>query len=125
MSLKYKSLKFILLFTLLWFPFIGSDCNKSESSIVGTWELVKMTGNSQDVCIGEIVDFQTSGSATLTCPGQTAVQRTYTYSGDILTYTTNNISYSVSYATQNNVQKLILTGRNGLDRVLTYNQISK
>lgn len=125
MGLKYKFLKLILITALVCFPLMGTECNKSESSIIGTWELVKMKGFAQDVCLGEIVEFQTTGNATLTCPGQTPVQKTYTYSGNILTYTTNSLSYSVSFTTQNGIQKLILTGRNGVDRELTYNQISK
>jgi hypothetical protein len=124
MGLKIKILKFILLSALICFPFLGTDCNKSESSIVGTWELVKMKGNAQDICIGEVVDFQTTGNATLTCPGTSSVQKTYTYSGNILTYTTNSLSYSVSFSTQNGVQKLVLSGRNGVDRELTYDKIS-
>ena len=124
MGLKHKVLKLILFVVLLWFPFIGSDCNKSESSIIGTWELVKMKGNAQDVCIGETADFQTTGNATLTCPGESPVQKTYTYSGNILTYTTNSLSYSVSFTTQNGIQKVVLTGRNGVDRELTYDKIS-
>ena len=128
MGLKYKVLKLILLLVILWFPFSGSDCVKSSespTSVVGTWELVKMLGNSQDVCLGEVVDFQSTGNATLTCPGQSAVQKTYTYSSNILTYTTNNLSYTVTFETQNGIQKLILTGRNGVDRELTYDQLSK
>ena len=128
MSLKYKVFKFILLSTLLWFPFIGSDCNKSSStpsSVIGSWELVKMLGNAQDVCLGETADFQTSGNATLTCPNSTPVQKTYTYSADILTYTQTGLSYSVAFKTENGIQKMALTGRNGVDRELTYDQLSK
>ncbi|MCX6165365.1 MAG: hypothetical protein NTU73_11010 [Ignavibacteriae bacterium] len=124
MGLKHKVLKLILLIAMLWFPFIGTDCNKSESSIIGTWELVKMNGNAQDVCLGETAVFQTTGNATLTCPGEAAIQKTYTYSGNILTFTTNSLSYSVSFTTQNGIQKVIFTGRNGVDRVLTYDKIS-
>jgi len=115
--------------TLLWFPLIGSDCAKSLSgtptSVVGNWELVKMLGNAQDVCLGEIADFQSSGTATLTCPNAAPVQRTYTYSSDILTYTETNLSYTVSFSVQNGVQKMQLTGRNGVERVLTYDLLSK
>jgi hypothetical protein len=129
MSLKHKVLKFILLSTLLWFPFIGSDCNKSQSgtptSVIGSWELVKMLGNAQDVCLGETADFQTNGNATLTCPGASPVQKTYSYSADILTYTENSLSYSVAFKTENGIQKMVLTGRNGVDRELTYDQLSK
>ena len=128
MSLKHKVLKFILLLTLLWFPFSGSDCAKSTStptSVVGNWELVKMLGDAQDVCLGEIADFQSTGNATLTCPNSSPVQRTYTYSSDILTYSETSLSYSVAFANQNGVQKMVLTGRNGVNRVLTYDLLSK
>jgi hypothetical protein len=128
MILKYKVLKFILFITLLWFPFTGSDCVKSlggTTSVIGSWELVKMLGNTQDVCLGEIANFQESGSATLTCPNTSPVQRTYTYSNDILTYSETSLSYTVSFSVQNGVQKMVLKGRNGVDRQLTYNQLSK
>jgi hypothetical protein len=129
MSLKHKVLKFILLTTLLWFPFSGTECDKSTAtgttSVIGSWELVKMLGEAQDVCLGETAVFQQSGSATLTCPNSSPVQRTYTFSNDILTYTETNLSYSVVFKIENGVQKLILTGRNGVNRVLTYDQISK
>lgn len=129
MSLKYKVLKFILLLTLLWFPFMGSDCAKdilsNSTTLVGKWQLVKMLGNTQDVCLGEVADFQSSGTAVLTCPGATAIQRPYTYTNSILTYTQNSLSYTVDFKTENGVQKMVLTGRNGVDRVLTYDQLSK
>lgn len=132
--MKNIVLKSILFGLLFWLPFLGNECTKLESgnstidtnnNIIGKWELVKMTGNSQDVCLGEIVDFQSNGNATLTCPGETPVQRTFTYSGNILTYTTNNLSYDVEFNIQNNIQKMILSGRNGVGRELTYDQISK
>jgi|WetSurMetagenome_2_1015567.scaffolds.fasta_scaffold49691_3 hypothetical protein len=128
MNLKYKVLKFILFITLLWFPFTGSDCNKSsapDTGITGNWELVKMLGNTQDVCLGERAYFDGNGNATLTCPSQSPVQRTYSYSGDILTYTSNSLSYSVTFSVVNGIQKMTLAGRNGVDRQLTYDQLSK
>lgn len=129
MGLKHKVLKFILLLTLLWFPFSGSDCVKDlttgTTSVIGSWELVKMLGDAQDVCLGETAVFQESGSATLTCPNATPRQRTYTFSNDILTYTETSLSYSVEFKVTNGVQKMILTGRNSVNRVLTYDQTSK
>lgn len=129
MSLKYKVLKFILLSTLLCFPLLGTDCSKlldsTPSSVTGTWNLVKMLGNAQDVCLGETAVFDGSGNATLTCPNSSPVRRTYTYSGDILTYTTNNLSYTVTFKSENGISKMVLTGRNGIERELTYDQISK
>jgi hypothetical protein len=129
MGLKYKILKFILLSTLLCFPLLGTECNKlldsTPTTVTGTWTLVKMLGNAQDVCLGETAVFDGNGSATLTCPNSSPIQRSYTYSGDILTYTSSNISYTVSFSNVNGVQKMNLTGRNGLERTLTYDQISK
>lgn len=129
MSLKYKVLKFILLSTLLCFPLLGTDCSKlldsTPSSVTGTWNLVKMLGNAQDVCLGETAVFDGSGNATLTCPNSSPVRRTYTYSGDVLTYTTNNLSYTVTFKSENGISKMVLTGRNGIERELTYDQISK
>jgi hypothetical protein len=129
MSLKYKVLKFILLSTLLCFPLLGTDCSKlldsTPSTVTGTWNLVKMLGNAQDVCLGETAVFDGSGNATLTCPNSSPIRRTYTYSGDVLTYTTNNLSYTVTFKSENGVSKMVLTGRNGIERELTYDQISK
>jgi hypothetical protein len=129
MSLKYKVLKFILLSTLLCFPLLGTDCSKlldsTPTSVTGSWTLVKMLGNAQDVCLGESAVFDGNGNATLTCPNSSPVQKTYTYSGDVLTYTTNSLSYDVAFSTVNGVQKMTLTGRNSIERVLTYDQNSK
>lgn len=128
MSLKYKFLKLLLLIVILWLPFSGSDCVKSSegtTSVIGSWELVKMLGNAQDVCLGEIADFQTSGNATLTCPNSSPVQKTYTFSSNILTYTENGLSYTVTFSVIQGIQKMVFKGRNGVDRELTYDQLSK
>ncbi|MFA5404462.1 MAG: hypothetical protein WC358_05970 [Ignavibacteria bacterium] len=128
MGLKYKFIKLILLIVILWFPFSGSDCVKSNegtTSIIGSWELVKMLGDEQDVCLGEIADFQASGNATLTCPNASPVQKAYTFSNNILTYTENNLSYTITFAVKGGIQKMVLKGRNGVDRELTYDQLSK
>ncbi len=128
MNFKYKFLKFLLTLAILWFPFSGSDCVKSSegtTSVIGSWELVKMLGNAQDVCLGEVANFQTSGNATLTCPNSAPIQKAYTFSNNILTYTENNLSYTVTFRVADGIQKMVLKGRNGVDRELTYNQLSK
>lgn len=126
MSVKFKILKFVIFVFLFWLPFLGNDCSRTDdTSIIGSWELVKMKGSTQDVCLGETVVFASSGTATLTCPNESSVQKSYTYSGNILTYTTNSVSYSVTFFVENALQKMKLTGRNGLDRELTYNRLSK
>jgi hypothetical protein len=129
MSLTSKLLKFILLSVLLCFPLMGTECNKlldsTPTTVTGSWTLVKMLGNAQDVCLGERADFDGSGNATLTCPNSTPIHRAYTYSNDVLTYTANNLSYSVTFTNENSVSKMTLTGMNGVQRTLTYDLISK
>lgn len=103
----------------------GSECEnflEPSGDLSGTWELVKMEGNLQDVCLGEIVQYSGS-NATLRCPGATAISRTYTYANNVLTYTGNNISYDVTFSSSNGVEKMVQRGR-GIERVLTYNRIN-
>jgi len=132
MGLKYKFLKFILLSTLLCFPILGTECSKlldntgeTPTTVNGNWELVKMLGNAQDICLGETAYFDGNGNATLKCPNSASVQKSYTYTNDVLTYTSNNLSYTVQFSSVNGVPKMTLTGRNGVDRILTYDKISK
>ncbi|MGB9696219.1 MAG: hypothetical protein ACP5P3_03560 [Ignavibacteria bacterium] len=116
------NLKIILYFTIAFFFFIGSNCDNllqsTSGSVEGTWELVKMEGNLQDVCLGEIATLS-GGSATLQCPGKTPVVRQYTYQNNVLTYTSTGVSYDVSFFTDNSGLKMQLHGR-GIERVLTY-----
>lgn len=116
------NLKTIFYFTIVSFFFIGSNCDNllqpTGGSVEGTWELVKMEGNLQDICLGEIATLS-GGTATLQCPGKTPIVRQYTYQDNILTYTSTGISYDVSFFTDNSGIKMKLQGR-GIKRVLTY-----
>lgn len=90
-------------------------------SIVGTWVLIRAEGQL-DVCPGERVTFPNGsmGIATLFCPGNNqTINRNYTYTSSVLTYTETNIRYSVVLTS--NVLKL--TGLNN-NRILTYNRIN-
>jgi hypothetical protein len=127
MKKLFLPLNIIIFLILFYFATLGNDCQNligtTGGSITGKWELVKMEGNLQDVCLGEIAEFQASNQATLTCPGNTPITRGYSYTNNILTYTTSNISYNVSFMTENGVYKMILVG-NGIERQLTYDQIN-
>ncbi len=80
----YRTFKYLLFLTLMSFSFIASDCEELlTNSVEGSWELVKMEGNLQDVCLGETVEFN-GGIATLRCPGQASITRNYTYENDKL-----------------------------------------
>ncbi|MBI5403177.1 MAG: hypothetical protein HY959_07230 [Ignavibacteriae bacterium] len=129
MGLKYKVLKLFVISAILCFPLLGTECSKlldsTPTTVTGSWDLVKMLGNAQDVCLGERAVFDGNGIATLTCPNSSPVTRAYTYTDDVLTYTSNNLSYTVTFSNVNSVQKMTLTGRNGVDRELTYDLISK
>ncbi|MBM4158038.1 MAG: hypothetical protein FJ216_04560 [Ignavibacteria bacterium] len=125
---KYKPLlKFLLILSILSFPLLGSQCQKAlddifgSGDVVGSWKLVRMEGNLQDVCLGEIAEFRQDNTATLTCPGKTPVNRTYTYTNNILTYSETGISYSVYFEA---ASYMILTGQN-VNRTLYYEKIYK
>jgi len=125
---KYKPLlKFLLILSILSFPLLGSQCQKAlddifgSGDVVGSWKLVRMEGNLQDVCLGEIAEFRQDNTATLTCPGKTPVNRTYTYTNNILTYSETGISYSVYFEA---TSYMILTGQN-VNRTLYYEKIYK
>lgn len=123
---RFLNLSKLLLFGIfVLLSTTGSECEnflEPSGNLSGTWELVKMEGNLQDVCLGEIVQYSGS-SATLRCPGATAISRPYTYTNNVLTYTGNNISYEITFTSSNGVEKMIQRGR-GIERVLTYNRIN-
>lgn len=120
-----NGLKFLLFIAFVSLSFMGTNCEKlltNTGTVEGSWKLVKMEGNLQDVCLGEIAQFN-GGTATLQCPGQSPVTRTYTYENEKLTFSTG-VSYFVSYASVNGIQKMILRA-DGIERVLTYDTYNK
>jgi hypothetical protein len=122
-AVLYKIL--ILFVILLSFPFTGSDCenniigNGTSGSLIGTWELVSIQGNLQDVCAGETVKYDTTGIATLQCPNQNPITRSYTVSNNILTYTETSIQYDITTLSST---ALVLEGRN-VGRILSYSRL--
>jgi hypothetical protein len=105
-------------------PTLGSDCNTDNTvgtpggSITGTWQLDFVQGYLQDICSNEQIVFpsNTSGDASLTCPGNSTITRPYTYNNDVLVYTNSQLQYKVSTS---GTTLLILTGVN-VARTLTY-----
>ncbi len=122
-----KGFKYLVAVFALSLAFTGAECEKlltnADGDVTGSWELVKMEGNLQDVCLGENAEFA-SGTATLRCPGGTAITRSYTYTNNVLTYTASGLAYNVSFAAVNGIDKMILRAA-GIERVLTYDKISK
>ncbi len=122
-----RGFKYLLSIFMLSLAFTGAECenilnNLVAGDVTGTWQLVKMEGNLQDVCLGEIANFN-NGAATLRCPGATSVTKSYTYSNNVLTYTSTGVSYTVSFTQVNGVDKMILRA-SGIERVLTYDKYS-
>ena len=117
--------RLIVLIILSSFAFIRSDCSKSVTNaptdITVTWTLWKMQGDLQDVFLQEIAQFQ-GGTATLQCPGVTPITRPYTFTNNVLTYTSTGMSYNVTFFTENNVAKMLLQATNNVQRQLTYDQ---
>jgi len=121
-----KGFKYLLIVVAFGFALTGAQCEKlltATGDVSGTWKLVKMEGNLQDVCLGEIAEFNGS-SATLTCPNSSPVTKNYSYTNNVLTYTASGVSYTVSFSATNGVDKMILRA-SGIERVLTYDKLSK
>lgn len=123
---KNIPVKIILMLALLGsLPLTGSDCENNvlgggtTGNIIGTWNLTHMAGYLQDVCEGEQVTFDTTGTATLQCPNMNPITRSYTVSNNVLTYTETSIQYDVTTLTNTT---LVLTGKN-IGRTLTYTKI--
>ena len=125
------TIRTVAVMVIISFSFIGSDCNKiienitstdctgSQVNIIGTWKFIYNAGGLRDICLSEVVEFTSSGTAYLTCPGQQTIQRNYTVSSDyILTYTESNIKYCLSGDTT----ELQLTGLNN-SRILVYRKV--
>jgi hypothetical protein len=122
-----KGFKYLLGIFVLSLAFTGAECEDILNNIVagdvsGSWQLVKMEGNLQDVCLGEIATFN-NGTATLRCPGAASVTKSYTYSNNVLTYTASGVAYTVSFTQVNGVDKMILRA-SGIERVITYDKYS-
>jgi hypothetical protein len=119
-----KALKYVIFTMILGITLTGTECEKlltNNGDIAGSWTLVKMEGNLQDVCLGESATF-TNGTATLQCPGKTAISKSYTYTNSVLTYTASGVSYNVTFKTVNSVDKMVLTASGTVDRTLTYDK---
>lgn len=116
-------IKILLLIALLSsFPLVGSDCENNvlgggtTGNIIGTWNLTHIAGYLQDICEGEQVTYDTTGTATLQCPNMNPITRSYTVSNNVLTYTETSIQYDITTLTNST---LVLTGKN-IGRTLTY-----
>lgn len=127
---KVVTIRIITALMLVSLTLVGSDCEdvinqitQPTGDLTGNWTLIYNAGTLLDICPGETVNFPNAsgGDATLTCPNQNGITRTYSVSGSTLTYTSSGIEYNVSF-TQNN--ELVLTGINN-NRILYYsNSIS-
>lgn len=127
---KVVTIRIITALMLVSLTFAGSDCEDIINQITqptgdlsGTWYFIYNAGTTLDVCPGEVVVYPSAsgGSATLTCPEQTAITRNYTVSGSTLTYTDTGVEYNVGFTSSN---QLVLTGINN-NRILYYsNSIS-
>lgn len=122
---KVVTIRIITALMLVSLTLVGSDCediinqiSQPTGDITGNWTLIYNAGTLLDICPGETVNFPNAsgGDATLTCPNQTGINRTYSVSGSTLTYTASGVEYNVGF-TQNN--ELVLTGINN-NRILYY-----
>lgn len=125
---KVVTIRIITALMLVSLTLVGSDCEDiinqvtqdpcSAGDISGNWTYIYNTGTLHDICPGETVNFpnNTGGTATLTCPYQTGIERTYTVSGQTLTYTETSVQYQICFDGDGN---LVLKGLN-TDRTLYY-----
>ncbi len=124
---KVVTIRIITIIMLISLPLLGSDCediinqvttNCSNPQFTGDWTLIYNAGTTLDICPGETVNFpsSTNGTATLTCPNQIGIPRTYSVSNSTLTYTETSVQYSINYDDNCN---LVLTGINN-NRILYY-----
>ena len=126
MKIIKTSIRTIVVAVIISLSFIGSDCNEilenitsdctgNQVDLLGQWKFTQHLGGIRDICFGEIVEYTSGGTATLTCPNQTPVTRNYTVSSNVLTYTETNIKYCIS----GDADELTLTGTNN-NRILYY-----
>ncbi len=131
MNNKYKSISRILqvfiIMILVSLSVTGSDCEKVlvddntvPQELIGDWQLTEQTGAQQDICPQEVVTFQSTGIAKLTCPGSDEISRDFTLENNILSYTQTSIAYDAEFSDDN--LNLSLYGRN-VSRNLFYQKI--
>lgn len=128
---KFRKVSGIMLILAMFsFTFVGAECENflnslGDGDLAGSWELVSMQGDLQDVCLGERATFNTNSNvATLRCPNSSQITRTFTYTGSVLTYNDTGIRYNVSFETLPNLTtQLVLDGTN-VNRRLFYNRTS-
>lgn len=114
---------------LLSLSFMASNCNDilnalGSDDVTGTWVMSNQGGAQFDICNGETVTFS-STTATLTCPGETPITRSYTTSGGVLTYTQTGMSYDYSVSTSSGQTILAMRSRNlTLSRTIEYKRQS-
>lgn len=127
---KIALLRTFTILVLVALPILGTDCEdiinqlgnnpcSGTNTIAGDWTNIYNAGTTNDICPGERVVYPngTSGTATLTCPQNSAVvNRLYTLSGTTLTYTETGAEYSVQFTSD---CQLVLTGINN-NRILYY-----
>ncbi len=125
--LRNRLLHSFIILILIFISVTGSDCNEALENnvtpppeLLGEWKLASQTGALQDICPDEVVNFQTSNIAVLTCPGASSISRDFIFDNDILTYTQTSIEYDVEIS--NNNTELALYGRN-VSRNLFYEKI--
>lgn len=125
----YRKFSGVIVVLLMFsFTFVGAECENfllGDGDLSGTWELVSMQGDLQDVCLGESATFNTNSNvATLRCPNASQITRSFTYTSAILTYNDTGVRYNVSFGTlPNSTTQLVLDGAN-VNRKLSYNRIS-
>jgi hypothetical protein len=131
MNNRYKSIsrviQIFIVLILITLTVTGSDCEKVlvnqntiPQELIGDWQLKEQTGAQQDICPQEVVTFQSTGIAKLTCPGSDQIARDFTLENNILSYTQTSISYDAEFSDDN--LNLSLYGRN-VSRNLFYQKI--
>lgn len=123
---KSVFIKYSLILLLISFSFLGGNCDKIlenqndvPEEMIGDWILSAQTGALQDICDGEVVNFQSTGIAKLTCPQSETITRNFKVESGELTYTETSVVYSIE--TLNN-DTLYLLGEN-VSRNLLYLKI--
>jgi len=129
MNIKLIKLSFrtFLVLLVISLAFIGSDCNKlieviggNNADLTGNWKLIYNSGTLNDICPGETIDSQSNGIAAISCPGNgQSINRNYTNSGNVLTYTETGIKYDIKTLTSTDLE---LQGVNN-DRYLYYTRV--